>query len=144
MMTYIVEWLKREERALRQEAARPHTHETNLIPIMLGRRADDFREAWQTITRLKARVKELEGDLNIMRLQRDELVDAVAAILMLSDSIGVTWDSATEVARKTYRYKARAALAVARPVIREECARVADHYSNYDGGRAASAIRAME
>jgi hypothetical protein len=55
-VTYIVEWLKREEQALRQEAGRPH--ETNLIPIMLVRRADDFREAWQTIENARAALKE--------------------------------------------------------------------------------------
>lgn len=40
-----------------------------------------------------------------------EVEEATAASLMLVDSIGVTWDRANAIARETYRYKARAALA---------------------------------
>jgi hypothetical protein len=63
----------------------------------------------------------------------DEMVDAIAKII-----------SGAPFPSERSRNKARAALAVARPVIKEECARVADTCpDSHWGPWVAAAIRAM-
>ena len=87
--------------------------------IKLSERVDKAFD--ETQARLTARVKELEGDLSIMRLQRDakRFTDGVEAPAADRDTT----------------------------IAKEECARVCDemHKIGYDNcGEAAAAIRAME
>jgi hypothetical protein len=87
----------------------------------------------------------------------DELVERMARAVCDASHWQGCFDGITiEAERDKFRVYARAALAVARPAIREECARVAEGVTSYDdavqksagcyttGQRIAAAIRAME
>ena len=55
---------------------------------------------------------------------REELIEAMAKAAWESDGV-LNWEG-VEFGRKIYLLEARAALAVAEPVIREQCAEMAD------------------
>lgn len=71
-------------------------------------------------------------------MTRDELREKVAREIARATNC---WHSCSIDDRFGCRCEQSADAAIA--VVIEEAARVADHYSNYDGGRAASAIRAL-
>ena len=83
----------------------------------------------------------------------DELVERMARAICNARFGGWFWDLAVPSQKDDWRTDARAALAVARPVIREECARVVESSSVSVFGQAdiqkplapiAAAITAME
>lgn len=57
--------------------------------------------------------------------EREELIEKMAKAAWESDG-AESWEKARETGRKSYLRESRAALAVAEPVIREQCARIAD------------------
>jgi hypothetical protein len=80
----------------------------------------------------------------------DELVEKVARAIWDTEDWGAEFCELPVAVQHRYQEKATAALAVARPVIREECAKVAEETVAYSSGQAvirqniAAAIRAME
>lgn len=61
--------------------------------------------------------------------EREELIEKMAKAAWESDG-AESWEKARETGRKSYLRESRAALAVAEPVIREECARIAENFGN--------------
>jgi hypothetical protein len=55
--------------------------------------------------------------------EREELIEKMAKAAWESDG-AESWEKARETGRKSYLRESRAALAVAEPVIREECAKI--------------------
>jgi hypothetical protein len=92
----------------------------------------------------------------------DEVVEAAARmryerhIAQFPDVVFPTWDDVSPNIKASRKEDEQAILAVARPMIREECAKVAESTTSYDdvvqksagchttGQRIAAAIRAME
>lgn len=60
--------------------------------------------------------------------EREELIEKMARAAWESDGFA-SWEEVRKNGKKLYLREARAALAVAEPVIREECAKIADEHS---------------
>ena len=59
--------------------------------------------------------------------EREKLIVKMAkAAWRIGEEVVLEWDQANENVREVYLKEARAALAVAEPVIREQCARIAE------------------